>query len=711
MLNPPSPDINILAAEVTWDISGDLPIISVVNKSEGAGLANVSWWFVATSPSSTLIHDGSESSPDINGDWTAYDITNGWPRPFNNIEFSAAPYVVTMYAKDSAGYIYSVQYSVSLCRPFGNTQNSTNAFGLASVDLSVKCESGGVYFKNTTNFSYQGISGDLNASTLRVIYPIDETQSPPYPFVINNFSVAIVPVTYSSDNYQFITQQYFTYDFGGGVFVKIRYQLLKRFPVYCNVNLSPLICEINKLVDDIESGSCTDAASANEKLLLINSKFAQVVIGILQPLSGVDVPEKIKEIEAIGGFECNCCSAPSGIIPTSASIVDGYSFSVNKLGGDVNGSFTTTGNNIVLNLSDRSYVFAIASSTLSQTTAFSVTNSISGDGFTKTYYLNVNVSTLASDLATAIGSNGTLLNDWRSMLGIGGGTTIIVDGGCIFQSSSTCNYYFSLTGIPANTTYAIFSGISINGVNQVKSYAFNQTNLTGLQSYLNAMGLGSWTVTNDGGGNISIDSTNNSNNITALTYSVSGTTHSASMLRECTGFTPITLDEFAANIVNYICSLSDATVKTSLGYEVCYIDAVGTVKTQIFDAGIPLQSLFSGLISNNCQTIQYIKSLGAVNCNSMKDLFTEESSLQITGQDFLLGTKGSGTCARVSPIDLFRYMLIATKSDVPTLNLFCETMEMCGAGKPCAPFSYYEIIVTDYDTNCTTATGIEYTLS
>ena len=77
----------------------------------------------------------------------------------------------------------------------------------------------------------------------------------------------------------------------------------------------------------------------------------------------------------------------------------------------------------------------------------------------------------------------------------------------------------------------------------------------------------------------------------------------------------------------------------------------------------------------------------------------------------MLGTKGSGTCARVSPIDLFRYMLIATKSDVPTLNLFCETMEMCGAGKPCAPFSYYEIIFTDYDTNCTTAMGIEYTLS
>lgn len=710
-MNPTSPDINILAAEVTWDISGNLPVISVVNKSEGSGLSNMTWWFVATSPSNTPIHDGSELSPDITGEWTTYIISDNWPRPFNNIEFSAAPYVLTLYAKDSNGNIYNEVYSVSLCRPFGNTQSSTNAFGVADVDIQVKCESGGVYFKNTTYFSYQGISGQLNASTLRVIYPVDETLTPPDPFVINNFSVAIVPVTYGSDNYQFVTQQYFTYDFGGGVFVKIRYQLLKRFSVYCNVNLSPLICEINKLVDDIENGSCGDASSANEKLLLINSKFSQVVIGMLQPLLCVDVPGKIKEIEDIGGFECNCCSAPSGIIPTTSSIIDGYSFSVNKLGGDVNGNFSKIGNNIVLNLSDRSYVFLIGQSTLDKTSAFSIGNSISGDGFTKTYYLNVNLSTLATDLANTIYANGTLLNLWKTILGIGDATSIIVDGGCIFQSTSTCNYFFSLSGIPANTTYAIFSGISIGGINHVKNYAFNQTNLSGLQAYLNGMGLGVWTVTNDGSGNISIDSSANSNNITDIIYSVASTTYNAFIVKECTGFSPITIDEFAAYIVNFLCGLSDASIKTSIGYEVCYLDSVGTVKSQIFDAGIPLQSLFSGLINNNCQTIQYIKSLGAVNCSTLKNLFKDQSALQITGNDFLLGTKGSGTCARVNPIDLFRYMLIATQSDATTLDTLCQTIQMCGAGKPCAPFDYYEIIVTDYDTNCTTATGIEYILS
>ena len=88
LLNPTSPDISSLSANVIWDISGNVPTIKIVNTSTGTGLNNVTWWFVATSPSQTPIYAGTEQQPTITGTWTTYNITSAWPRPGNNIEFS-----------------------------------------------------------------------------------------------------------------------------------------------------------------------------------------------------------------------------------------------------------------------------------------------------------------------------------------------------------------------------------------------------------------------------------------------------------------------------------------------------------------------------------------------------------------------------------------------------------------------------------------------
>jgi hypothetical protein len=64
----------------------------------------------------------------------------------------------------------------------------------------------------------------------------------------------------------------------------------------------------------------------------------------------------------------------------------------------------------------------------------------------------------------------------------------------------------------------------------------------------------------------------NPNNITSITYKISSTTYVADLSRDCTGYTAITLDEFAANIVNYLCGIDDSKVVTSQGYQICYID-------------------------------------------------------------------------------------------------------------------------------------------
>ena len=153
-LNPPSLDISVLDAEVLFDLSGAKPSITLTNKSEGAGLVNVSWWFVATTPSGSPIHMGDEGAPDVTGAWSTHIIGDDWGRA----GWSGAPFTVTMYAKDAAGNVYSKEFNAVICKPAGN---KTGWYGVADTDVKVKCDQGSVLFSNQTNSTYKGQPGQL----------------------------------------------------------------------------------------------------------------------------------------------------------------------------------------------------------------------------------------------------------------------------------------------------------------------------------------------------------------------------------------------------------------------------------------------------------------------------------------------------------------------------------------------------------------------
>src|SRR5262245_9988954 len=210
-MNVTSPDISTVQIKSTFDISGTLPAIALENLSTGTNLAACLWWFVVTAPGDIPIHTGSETSPDITGEWTTFMLNDSWPRVFNNIIWSGAPYIITTYVKDGTGAIFSISQSASICRPQGNTPTSTNTYGLGAAEITVQCQQARVFFQDITNASYKGIEGTQISSVLRVIYPVDETGNIPPPFVASNFTAASVPITYSSDTYQY--QSYSVYDY------------------------------------------------------------------------------------------------------------------------------------------------------------------------------------------------------------------------------------------------------------------------------------------------------------------------------------------------------------------------------------------------------------------------------------------------------------------------------------------------------------------
>lgn len=683
-----SPDITNLEVQVTWDISGNVPAVNLLNLSTGNNLANVSYAFVTTSPSDTPIHSGDINTPDIVGVWNTFVLNDSFPKPMNQIEWSGNPYTFFVIAKDSNGNVYtnSVQ-SAFICRPAGNFQASKNTFGLASSDVKVKCQEARVFFQDTTYATYKGLTGSQISSVLRVIYPIDETLTIPDPFVTGQYSTALVPISYSSSNYQFVQNSVYDYDLGNDTLVRIKYQTIQTFAVWCNVDLLPLVCEFNKLADMVANGNCSDINDAQNKLNLITPKMLLVLAGFEQPLIGVDVPKLVDEIIAIGGFDCDCCSAASGAIPTTASIIDGYSFSVNKLGGDVNGAFTTNGNNIVLNIGDVSYIVTMGMQSPSNVSAFSFDSVTNPNGFLKTYRLNIDGQQLAIDVLNNIGDNPAAINALNDLITVGASNfKLLVDGGCIFSTTASCDYTFTVSNIPASTTLALITSIKVGNITHPLNFGFNLLNLSALQAYLNDLNFGVFVVTNLGAGQVSIVADNNTNELIQLTYKTGSTNFIADFSRECTGFVPISANEVVQNIIDYLCGLTDVGVNTSQDYTVNYLDTTGTQQSILVNGGSTLNDLLIELIDAGNSNVTYIKSLSAVNCDSIKNVFPQNTITTLQANDFILGTK-QGDCARIYPNELLLNLLQLGAFSQSVISAFCNLIVLCNSGRVCIPFS------------------------
>lgn len=721
MQTPGSPDIAVLQVDVIFDISGTNPQVLLTNLSSGPNLSACSWFFKVVSPTQTVIYETTSTDPSIVGDFTSFTISSNWPRPFNQIEWGTYQFIAGVIDGDGNVYTDAAQ-EVNICRPPGNTPLSKNTYGLATCYVQVNCAEAGVFFQDTTNHTYKGLEGTIGSSILRVIYPIDETGTIPTPFVADHFTAVQVPITYSSDNYQFMATSIYDYDFDNYTHVRIKYQSFNprngspavTFKVLCNIDLCPLVCEYEKFIDKLEAGNCADAEQAHQDLVLMNSKMALIMIGIKEPLCGLDVPALIEEVKAIGGFTCDCCNAATGIIPTSTSIIDGYTFQIVPVCGDINGTVTTNGNLIQFNLQDKSYVFKICDASPAMTTAFTVTPST--QGCVKTYCLNIDVTQLSEDILNTVKDNIDLVNLFNSIvISQGGNFTLLVDGGCIFSSGAACDYTFTLQNIPATTTFAQLKYLVIPGlgggvgVDKLPvNYAFNLTNLPGLQAALNALGYGTFVVTNSGGGVVTITSTANTTTISNMAYSITSTTLFAGISKDCTGFSPISANEAVQLLIDYICGLDDTQVVTSADYEICYIDPDdGVSKTATVAAGSALTTFITELLARGCQTIEYVISLVPQDCDGMKTLFPASTDL-MDNNDYFFGTK-AGKCARILPLEAFLQMLTLGAYNQDIINAFCAMLQLCRGEVVCQPYTNFGVSTSPFDQDCVTV--VKYGLS
>lgn len=401
-MNVTSPDISVLDFSVLYDISTPVPTITFTNQSSGPNLAGCTWWVSLYTPSNTPVHVGNSTTPDKTGNWTTYQLPEAWPQPFNQVEFSNTnPYLATVNVKDSQGNIFSLTKETIICRPLGNTTASIGNFGNADMMVDVRCQDATVYVEDDTAYGYQGLGPTLVARDFILAYPADSSGTVPAPVTVSGLTNALFDITQNSGlypdtpDYTMYLNATMLYTFSNGTKVQIKYKSMQRFSVWCNVDLAPLICEIQQMYDQLNGENCGNYQSPDlqNKLLTINGLLLQAIIGKMQPLSGVNVPDIINQIKEIGGFTCNCISGGTGVNGSSGSAI---SIGAGTMCGDISLNITKTGNNYTFNLSDVSYVFALCQGI--PTDAFSISSSLDQNTCTKTYCLNVDLTKLKNSL-------------------------------------------------------------------------------------------------------------------------------------------------------------------------------------------------------------------------------------------------------------------------------------------------------------------------
>jgi len=693
-----SNDIGTLEVEVRFDLTGINPVINLTNQTTANSntspipdLSALIWVLNIFSPTGTPIFQSDFTTPwkpAGQGNWTTAQITAARPRPYGQIEWSE--YRVEFQVKDTDDNIFDLNKAKEICRPAGNNKNYQDTFGhLTNKEFIVEtlCERSSLYIQDGGSKLYQGKEGVNQSSYLAVDYPRDATGTLPAPYILTTFVAdALVPF-YLNGEHEATYYSIWRYDLGDNVFIDIRYTAQMAFATTCNIDLCPIACEIAALEASIESGSCANVAEAQRKLDKITPKLLRAFIGKQYPSCGIDVAKLVEEIKAIGNFSCDCNVGSSGI-GTAGTAIPPFIFSVNNGGGNVVASFSVTDGNVVLNIKDKSYTFTQGSGPIQLLTAVGATNN--------TISLSVNIDDLAEDIYQATAASASLQNlfcQLADFCGGGGGGGIVVNGKCIINSGA-CNYEFVMTNIPANTTFAAIDSIfSSNYVNNRLNinYAFNGTTLGALQTYLNSLGIGTFVVTNEGGGTVKIASSTNTYSLTGILYTPTGIDadgRRAVFTEDCTGFAPLTSSQIVQAIIDWLCPLGAEKVYTSEEYTICYVDpTTNTKKTEVIASGSTLPTFFAALVARGCNTIDFIMSLKSVNCASIQALFTPSVAL-MGANDWLMGTK-QGTCARIGPVELGLRQLQLGAYDQDFVTAFCTLVQMCGGGNICQPYNLF----------------------
>lgn len=678
-----SPDIQVLDYELLLDVSGATPVVTFTNKSVASNPANLKWVFEFLSPSGTTIHKGTFSAPDINGAWAVPFVRNtNFPKPNFIIEFSGNPYRAIVRVRDRNNTEFVLEKSVRLCKPSGFDASTKTPYGKGVVSIIAKCAAARLWIEDKTNLSYNGVDGTVILKTFKLLFPPDNTGVSPDPVTISNFNSSAIPISQSGPGYQYFYSAVMQYDLGDSVFVRIKYLARGAFSVACDIDLSPIACELHKLIQRVQSANCRDKDEVENTIKLVSARLQIATIGIMHPESGMDPYKEIEEIKKLTGWECDCCGngmAPMGTIP-NATVP--FSFDVD-LGSDLTGEFSVAGSTVTLHLDDIKYDIVICAGSAGK--GIGITPSLAGG--VKTYCVSVDDAILADVILAQFETNNTYKQRFITMLSnsISAGS-VNVDTKCLALpgvpggGKVSYEYAFHSEDVPLNEAWLLVWIHMADGTSNwmgITIHPDTAGQIDDAETFLNAAGLGTWEVTWDNVvRRIHFASETNEHDIVRVTArGDDGVEYDVALTKRRVSAQTFPVQTVLQGLINYVCASLTGNVLVGTGLSVRCLSAVGEAIQEVSIKSTDKLSFFFERFIECYNNLVQIVSNSGLDCTKIHSIFAEDDFDLETTDRFLIFV--GGKCYRTSPEAIAKSVFTMATNNAVVKELMCKAVAAC----------------------------------
>lgn len=562
-----------------------------------------------------------------------------YPFIFQTYKLSAA-------IKDNSGNIYEiVPIYKKICQPLNLTESG---YVPGIFQVAANCPDNELTVKELTLLTYNNSDPLLTTKTGILYYPTGTISSVSFtgtPFRNN--------VIYTGQ-YRITCTTVSEYDMDDDVTVLVTYLTNNTFDITCANKIADLICCMVELQTTYLK-NCNNAKgqAAKQQLDDVTIPF---LLGLTKEINGQDASNEADLIRKTLKCDCGATSIRQNeFTPVNPSVTN---IVLTGVGGTTVPAATVVGS---------TKTYSITSS------IYQVVKGVTGDlGFTididtsttnvVKYKITLNYNAIASSILTAIGGDNTLIARLNALITSTGNVSLAgLDGKCIIDVS-TVNLVLSqplLDGTAVSSLSTVLSGVTTTYNAPANTLASNPS---GIQSWLNGLGIGTFTVVYSSN-ILTILSLANSSGANSMTFTNPDLTVYFQKTNK-------TLVNVLQAIIDYLCELTALQMDLGAAITLWQIDYSGNMVSQGFGPGDSQATLNAGIANSIYNIVNRIYTLTGITCAKIAAAFPDSASSVVSGASRFYGYDGDG-CVAWTYKQVALGVIAAIQADTDVKDAFC----------------------------------------
>lgn len=543
--------------------------------------------------------------------------------------------------KDADGTItYTVPIYKKVCQPVNVTESG---YVPGIFQITPNCIDNVLTVKELTLLTYNNLDPESTTKAGTLSYPTGTISA--ISFTGTPFSNNVI---YTGE-YRVNCETLCVYDLEDDVYVHVTYITNNVFPVTCANKIADLICCLVEIQKTYEL-NCNNAQGKYAQQQL-NSVTMPFLVGLTKEINGQDASTEADLIKKTLNCDCGATSSRqnefSPINPSATNIV------LTGVGGTTIPSPTVNGNTKTYLIGSKIYQVVKGNS---GDLAFTIAVDTATANTVK-YVITFNYTVMASYILNAISDNPTLVTQLNSLITATGQVDLTgLDMSCVLTTQTNLFLTQAITGATKIETISTATQDYDAPANLFASSA------SSVQSWLNGLGLGTFSV-NVSGGIFSVLSLNNTRNITSLEFSNPDLTVPFQR-------TNLTLVTALQAIVDYLCDLTSLQVLLGNTLYLCALDYNGERVETSFTANQSQWVLNQGIASALCNIVDWVSTLTGITCAKLQAVFQDYPSGAFGANDRIYGTL-DGNCAGLTGKQVATLVISAINANSDVKEAFC----------------------------------------